>query len=107
PWKVKASKSKENGFPENNPALEEKIQKAYDALPAIPYEGHTGQIHDVLQAVNGEKTVLSNGIQGQQTLEIISAIYQSAHTGKAVKLPLTKEDPFFTRAGILQHAKKR
>ncbi|MEK5379459.1 Gfo/Idh/MocA family protein [Niallia sp. FSL W8-0635] len=107
PWKVKASKSKDNGFPEEDTVLEEKIQQVYECLPAIPYEGHTGQIHDVLLAVNGEKALLSDGIQGQQTLELISAIYQSAHTGKTVKLPLTKEDPFFTREGILQHAKKR
>ncbi len=105
PWKVKASKSKENGFPEDDPQLAEQIQQVYDRLPSISYEGHTGQIYDVLLAVNGKKDVLIDGKQGQQTLELITAIYQAANTGKIVKLPLTKEDPFFTREGILTHAK--
>ncbi|WP_462412841.1 Gfo/Idh/MocA family oxidoreductase [Neobacillus sp. Marseille-QA0830] len=77
----------------------------YDAELPIPYEGHTGQIHNVLLAINGEKEVLVDGIQGLQTLELITAIYQSANTGKTVKLPLTKEDPSFTREGILKNAK--
>jgi UDP-N-acetyl-2-amino-2-deoxyglucuronate dehydrogenase len=105
PWKVKASKSMANGFPEGDSDLEEKIQRVYDEQLPIPYEGHTGQIHDVLLAIKGEKEVLVDGIQGLQTLELISAIYQSANIGKTVKLPLTKDDPFFTREGILRNAK--
>ena len=43
PWKVKASLPLENGFPQDDPATETEIQRFYDSLPAIPYEGHAGQ----------------------------------------------------------------
>ena len=49
PWKLKASTSKENGFPEENAALEEQIQKVYDEQPDVQYEGHAGQIHPAHQ----------------------------------------------------------
>ncbi|GAA4060852.1 Gfo/Idh/MocA family oxidoreductase [Amphibacillus indicireducens] len=103
PWKVAASKSMENGFPEKDTELEERIQKAYDALPEVEYEGHTGQIHDVLLALAGEKDLLIDGQQGRQTLELITAIYQSASTKDTVTLPLTDSSPFYTREGILKN----
>ncbi|MBP3951695.1 Gfo/Idh/MocA family protein [Bacillus suaedae] len=105
PWKVKASKSLENGFPVDNPKLELDIQQVYDSQESIQYEGHTGQIYDVLQAINGEKEVLVDGIQGRQTLELITAIYKSSSLGEKVSLPLEKDDPFYTRDGMLSNVK--
>ncbi|MDQ0338616.1 putative dehydrogenase [Caldalkalibacillus uzonensis] len=105
PWKVIASKAKENGFPETDHELEARIQQTYAALPDIQYEGHTGQIDDVLQALEGKKDVLVDGHQGRQTLELITAIYQSASLGQAVPLPLRPDSPFYTREGILKNAK--
>lgn len=105
PWKVKASKSLENGFPVDNPKLEQDIQQVYDSQESIQYEGHTGQIYDVLQAINGEKEVLVDGIQGRQTLELITAIYKSSSLGEKVSLPLEKDDPFYTREGMLSNVK--
>ncbi|PMC37306.1 oxidoreductase [Bacillus sp. UMB0899] len=104
PWKLKASKSKQNGFPEEDVDLEEKLQQVYDEQPELQFEGHAGQIHDVLQAVQGKKTVLVDGIQGRQTLEFITAIYQAASLGKTVKLPLNEDSPFYTRDGVLKYA---
>ncbi|SDM23583.1 Gfo/Idh/MocA family protein [Sediminibacillus halophilus] len=104
PWKVAASQSKENGFPLQDLELEEKIQSAYNLLPDLEFEGHSGQIHDVLTSIEEGRQVLVDGKQGRQTLELIMAIYQSAALQKTVPLPLTKEDPFYTREGIIQHA---
>ncbi|WP_175640214.1 Gfo/Idh/MocA family protein [Metabacillus schmidteae] len=104
PWKLKASKSKQNGFPEEDLDLEEKLQQVYEEQPELQFEGHAGQIHDVLQAVQGKKTVLVDGIQGRQTLEFITAIYQAASLGKTVKLPLNEDSPFYTRDGVLKYA---
>lgn len=104
PWKLKASKSKQNGFPEEDLDLEEKIQQVYDEQQELQFEGHAGQIYDVLQAVQGKKDVLVDGIQGRQTLEFITAIYQSASLGKTVKLPLKEDSPFYTRDGVLKYA---
>lgn len=104
PWKVAASKSKENGFPEVDLELEEKIKRFYEEQPALEYEGHTGQILNVLTAIEEGKEVLVDGKQGRRTLELITAIYESATFNKTVKLPLTSESPFYTREGILRYA---
>ena len=48
PFDTYASVSRPNGFPERNPGLEEKIRRMYEALPDVAYEGHTGQIDNVL-----------------------------------------------------------
>ncbi|QTN00476.1 gfo/Idh/MocA family oxidoreductase [Sediminibacillus dalangtanensis] len=104
PWKVVASQSKENGFPLQDAELEEAVQSEYNRLPALEFEGHSGQIHDMLTSIEEGKQVLVDGKQGRQTLELIMAIYQSATLQKTVQLPLTKKDPFYTRKGIMQHA---
>ncbi|MBT2759560.1 Gfo/Idh/MocA family oxidoreductase [Mesobacillus foraminis] len=104
PWKVAASKSKQNGFPEEDSALELELQNVYESQPELKHEGHTGQIHDVLLAVEGEKDLLVDGIQGRRTLELITAIFQSASYGETVRLPLNPDSPFYTREGILENA---
>ncbi|MCG5102479.1 Gfo/Idh/MocA family protein [Oceanobacillus alkalisoli] len=104
PWKVKASKSMENGFPEEDKELEAEIQNYYDQLDEVQYAGHAGQINDVLTALEQGTDVLIDGKQGRQTLELISAIYESANTGKTIKLPLNKDNLFYTREGTLNNA---
>lgn len=104
PWKLKASKSRANGFPEDDQTLEEQIQKLYDEQPDLQYTAHTGQINDVLLAIEGKKEVLVDGVEGRQTLELITAIYQSASLGETVQLPLKEASPFYTREGIMKQA---
>ncbi|MFL6556359.1 MAG: Gfo/Idh/MocA family protein [Bacillus sp. (in: firmicutes)] len=103
PWKVKASKSKPNGFPQNDEELEAKLQQAYEQLPNLEFEGHTAQIDDVLSAIEGKKEVLVDGKEGRKTLEMITAIYQAASTGETVKLPLDESSPFYTQEGVLKN----
>jgi predicted dehydrogenase len=102
PWRVAASTSMPNGFPERNRALEEEIQRYDDGLPKLPYEGHTGQIENVLNAIEHGTSLMIDGESGRSTLELIMSIYKSASTGMAVKLPLQPDDPFYTREGVLQ-----
>ena len=102
PWRVAASTSMPNGFPERNQALEEEIQRYDDGLPKLPYEGHTGQIENVLNAIEHGTSLMIDGESGRSTLELIMSIYKSASTGMAVKLPLQPDDPFYTREGVLQ-----
>jgi hypothetical protein len=46
-----------------------------------------------------------DGRQGRQTLELISAIFQSGQTGQRVTLPLKPADLFYTRESILKNAR--
>ncbi|MCM3257926.1 Gfo/Idh/MocA family oxidoreductase [Paenibacillus lautus] len=103
PWRVTASTSLPNGFPERDLELEEKIQKYYDELPDLPYEGHTGQIDNVLSAIEHGTPVLIDGEDGRSTLELIMSIYKSASMGENVQLPLQKNDPFYTQEGAQQN----
>jgi hypothetical protein len=104
PWKVKASVARENGFPEDNPALEAEIQSMYDRLPALAYEGHVGQIANVLAAIEGSGALLMDGKAGRDTIELVTAIYAAGFSGQRVTLPLSSDNPFYTREGIAQHA---
>jgi predicted dehydrogenase len=104
PWQVYASKSRANGFPDRDTAAEAEIQAFYDQLPTVTHEGHTGQIEDVLGALDRKRQVLIDGYEGRKTLEIISAIYKSAVIGGPVSLPLAGEDPYRTKEGLLMMA---
>lgn len=104
PWKVKASNSKANGFPEPNAELETQLQALYDALPEVMHEGHAGQIDNVLTSIETGAPLLIDGISGRQTLELITAIYKSASTGQLVKFPIGPEDAFYTREGVQANA---
>ncbi|MZQ82141.1 gfo/Idh/MocA family oxidoreductase [Paenibacillus sp. 5J-6] len=104
PWKVKASNSKANGFPEPNAELESQLQALYDTLPVVVHEGHAGQIDNVLTSIETGAPLLIDGISGRQTLELITAIYKSASTGQLVKFPIGPEDAFYTREGVQANA---
>ena len=104
PWQVKATTQKENGFPEDNPALEKEIQARYDQLPALAHELHAGQIANVLGAIAGTEPLLVDGVAGRNTIELVTAIYASGFSGQRIALPLSPANPFYTREGILQNA---
>jgi predicted dehydrogenase len=104
PWQVQASTSMENGFPERNPELENQIADYYTQLPDVEIDGHDGQIQNVLAALEGKEKLLIDGVAGRSTLELVMAIFQAGTTGKRVKLPMTPDDPFYTREGVLEYA---
>lgn len=104
PWKAVASTSRANGFPEPNRELEEKLRRHYESLPSLAHEGHAGQIDDVLSAIEAGVQPLVGAEDGRAALELITAIYKSAATGEAARLPLQPDDPFYTREGVLRHA---
>jgi predicted dehydrogenase len=105
PWSLYASKSLGSGFPQRDEELERLIQEEYDKIPDLKYEGHVGQIDDVMTAIENNGKPLIKGVDGRRTLELITAIYKSGCTNQHVKLPLDKEDPFYTVEGILKNAK--
>jgi predicted dehydrogenase len=105
PWQVQAMKQRDNGFPEEDAETQAKIQAFYDQLPDVEHEGHDGQIANFLAAIQQGEPLLVDGRQGRQTLELVSAIYQSGHLGGKVALPLKPDDPFYSREGTLAAAK--
>ena len=106
PWRVTATRTKENGFPEEDAALRAKLLALYDSLPGLQHEGHDGQIDNFLSAIEGREPLLVDGDQGRRTLELITAIYLSAHLDRPVALPLQPEALFYAREGIVANARR-
>jgi UDP-N-acetyl-2-amino-2-deoxyglucuronate dehydrogenase len=104
PWEVQASKQMENGFPEKDLDVSAEIQSYYESLPDLAHSDHNGQIANLLNAIEGTQELIVDGQEGRKTLELVTAIYKSGITGQKVKLPLTPQDPFYTRQGILEKA---
>ena len=75
-----------------------------DSIPDLKYEGHTGEIDDVLTALENGKRPLITGVDGKRTLELITAIYKSGFTGMRVSLPIQKIDEYYRTGGIEKHA---
>ncbi|GFN33971.1 Gfo/Idh/MocA family protein [Paenibacillus xylaniclasticus] len=104
PWRVAASSARPNGFPVPNTELVDEINAAYDQLPDVPYEGHAGQIDNVLTAIETGEPVLIDGEDGRRALELIVGIYKAASLGQSVQFPIEADDPFYEREGILTNA---
>lgn len=106
PWDVKAEISSGNGFPQadGNKELIEKLQSFYENIPDLAYEGHTGEIDDVLKALETGGRPMITGIDGRKTVEVITAIYMAGFGERAVKLPLSPEEECYTFEGILKNA---
>lgn len=105
PLKIAASSQLENGFPEPN---EEKLTQMKEICESVEtkYTGHTAQIQDVLEAIRVHRPVGVSGEDGRRAIEFISAIYQSAFTHQTVHFPMTPEDPFYSKEGIVKYAVK-
>lgn len=87
-----------------NEALEQEIADFAAGLLQVKWEGHTGQLENVLTALETDAPVAITGEDGRRTIELICAIYKSGSEGKTVELPLKPDDPFYTVKGILEHA---
>ena len=101
PFAVYASTSRPNGFPIRNEELEKEISDYNDSLEPCKYEGHTGQIENILTALETGGKPAITGCDGRRTIELITAIYKSGATHQTVKLPITADDPCYTAQGLM------
>ncbi|MDE7279875.1 MAG: gfo/Idh/MocA family oxidoreductase, partial [Oscillospiraceae bacterium] len=105
-WNVKAEISQSNGFPchGGNTELKKRLDDFYNGIPDLTYEGHTGEIDDVLKALETNGSPLITGIDGRKTVEVITAIYIAGFLGHTVQLPILKEDIGYKFDDILKYA---
>jgi predicted dehydrogenase len=106
PWDIAAHIAQPNGFPakERNEALIRELEDFYHALPNLPYSGHTAQIDNVLTALETGGQPFIGGQDGRLTIELITAIYKAGIERRTVKLPIRKEDEYYTTVGIVKNA---
>jgi UDP-N-acetyl-2-amino-2-deoxyglucuronate dehydrogenase len=57
---------------------------------AIGHAAHAALFRDTLEAIKKGRRPLADGREGRRSVELILAIYQSAESGKTVKLPLAR-----------------
>lgn len=76
-WKLRSEEGLE---------AEANIEGQGGASAQITHSSHTRQLVDFVAAVREDREPLVNGKEGKKPLEIILAIYESARTGKPVKL---------------------
>lgn len=72
----------ESEVDQKNKGLQEVTSNVYG-------NGHTSLFADVMDAIVNDRKPYVDAVAGRNALEIILAIYKSAATGEAVKLPLT------------------
>lgn len=67
-----------------------------DVLAGVtnPLPGFAGFLYAVAEALNGRQGNEVTFEDGRRSIEMVSAIYQSARTGQSVKLPIGKEAKF-------------
>ena len=106
PFDVFASVPQPNGFPLRTPDEDfRRRAEAYIAgLPPVRYEMHTGQLDDVMAAIETGRDVAITGEDGRRTLELITGIYKSGSLRRPAEFPIAPDDPYYTVAGIRDNA---
>ncbi len=101
PWQVSASVEMNNGFPQPCIETAEELRRLYEAQLPLKYEGHTGQVENLLSAIENGGRPFIDGEAGRRTLELIMGIYKSALTGETVYFPLLEKDPMYTKETMI------
>jgi predicted dehydrogenase len=106
PWRVTANWEQPNGFPYPVPFEEliKQLDDFYQALPKLPYTMHTGQIDNLLTAIETGSPPLIGGEDGKRAIELITGIYKAGTEQRTIELPLKRNDPFYTVKGIMKKA---
>jgi predicted dehydrogenase len=82
-----------NAITGDHAPLEGKNEVTWEELPLIEASrGHDFVIQDFVQAINEDRPPFVTGEEGRRALELVNAILYSAFTGRAVKLPLDRND---------------
>lgn len=125
PWDPTASLSRSNGFPLDDPETVKEASDYYHSIPVLPYEGHAGQIKDVLNYIktmdstyssftehsdahghdkkgSEKKRIFATGVDGREAIEMIMATYKSAVEDHSVTVSLRKNDPFYQKSTMVK-----
>ncbi len=73
-------------FEDERPEDKEILEKYRENPPNVYGFGHQRYLEHVIDCIKNNKKALVDGLEGRKSLELINAIYESAETGKNVKL---------------------
>jgi len=107
PLKLWCAKSSRTGFPGFDEDRAKRLHALADRkVPPFEGEGLPTIVRNAVMAARGEEKPLVPGREARRVIEHIFGAYKSASTGGRVALPLVKDDPFYTRAGVLANVKR-
>lgn len=95
PFSLSCKFQREDGFPLENQEEREALEKEYEAVKAPGHEPFAEQIEEVLRSVETGKCLGVTGDEGRDSVEVITAVYASAVSGKPVKLPIGRDSYFY------------
>jgi predicted dehydrogenase len=104
PFSCYASNAYPSGFPYANQELTDEITQMHDSIPNLEYEGHQGQIDNILKYMETGQEPLISAEDGRKALELITAIYKAGCTKLRANLPISPDDEFYTFEGLLKNA---
>jgi predicted dehydrogenase len=81
-------------FPHDNPASATRIHQALADFAPLP-ERFAGQFHRLYMALTNGGTLPVTLADARRSIELLTAIYYSAHTGQSTELPLKPGHPFY------------
>src|SRR5690606_23936429 len=84
-WQFEQEQEEDKRILENLSGKDAAQGGASDPL-AISYLGHQRQMEDMMQAIETGGKPLIDGEEGRKSVEIVLAIYESAKTGKLIKV---------------------
>jgi len=88
-WDFAEERPEDAGIREKfSPAKIVQKEKAASDPSAFSHKGHLEQLKDFLEALDNDREPFVGGREGRKAVEIITALYRSARTGKPVRLPL-------------------
>lgn len=88
-WEFKDEQSKEA---KTEKRKEKRTLKKTTGIPVMDKGVLVGPIEDMIKAVREDRDPLVNGEEGRKSLEIVLALYESARSGRPVKLSLLELD---------------
>jgi len=83
-WAI--SSSKDILAEETISGVEGKPSSAASSATVFPVEGHIKQIANFIAAVRGEEELICDGLEGRRSLQLITALYESARRKEEVYL---------------------
>jgi len=81
-------------FTGDSPEIDQKIQETLSRFEPLP-EGYEGQFWRFHQALHNNTELPVTLAEGRVSLELITALYASAQTGRPVELPLDNHHPMY------------
>lgn len=105
PWHAAADLHRPNGFPSgSNTELVERLDAVAAAHEPLAHTRHGGQIGDVLAALREGREPAITAVDGRNSIELVTAIYESGIERRTVDFPLSPEDPYYSAGTLIERA---